>query len=66
VDPEFELRLPDGRPASHEAAVHLLQHARPVGIQARRFTLAELGAEGSSTGDFCAPIPIPPLVIELG
>jgi DNA invertase Pin-like site-specific DNA recombinase len=37
---EFQLRAPDG-PTSHEAAVHLLQHARPVGLEARRFTLAE-------------------------
>jgi hypothetical protein len=51
---EFALRPPDG-PASHEAAVHLLQHARPVSLEARRFTLAELDGRRSSTVDCRQP-----------
>lgn len=37
---EFELR-PDGKPADRKMGVHLLQHAQPVGIEARRITLPQ-------------------------
>jgi hypothetical protein len=47
---EFELVAPDGRSADHREGVHRLQHAKPVGLEARRvtFPVAKPGTTPSS------------------